>query len=437
MLIPEVMPGEVAQGYLVRLKAINGYPSLKVTSEGLRQKYSCSADGKRLAQLPYLLAGAVGMPPEEFCRLHTMMPFDRAITHHFAELTHGSVSNPGIVQYNGMNLPEPAGRCCPRCVREDIEFWGYAYLRREHQLPGVVSCGKHEELLVWADGTDAFCRSPIQILDSPAPITHALEPSITHHPVVSRYITIAEAWLSGHRPIPLEKMIAVLQVRGEKVGVRRSVKGHKRLLSDLALDTCPLEWLTLLVPKIIDKKPGAYQAPLDHVFNSQSTAFRSGYYALALALLFDTAEEALNRIEAELPNPVVQRRQARRMGDNFWTGQAFVELYVKGRGNPCNISKSLDVDEGHVRAVMKKNGFPSLCSYSDDELRAYVSFVEGATLSEACRQHRVEQTAVEELARRVGVRLAEAVKPLLDGSVTECCSRHPNGPGTTGTILAA
>lgn len=426
MLIPEVMPGEVAQGYLVRLKAINGYPSLEVTSKQLRQKYSYSANGKRLAQLPYLLAGAVGMSPEEFCRLHTMMPFDRAITHHFAELTHGSVSKPRVVQYNGLKLPEPAGRCCPRCIREDLEFWGYAYLRREHQLPGVVSCGKHEELLVWADGTDALCRSPIQILNSPAPITHALEPSITSHPVVARYITIAEAWLSGHRPIPLEKMIAVLQERGDEVGVRRSVKGHKRLLSDLALDTGPLEWLALLVPKIKNKKPGVYQSPLDHVFNSQSTAFRSDYYALALALLFDTAEEALNRIDGELPKPVVQRRQVRRMGDNFWTGRSFADQYVKYRGNPANISRSLDVAMGYVREVMKKNGFPSLCPYSDDELRAFAAFVEGATLLEACHRRGVAQTAVEELARLGSVRLADAIRSVLGGSEKQCSSRPPS-----------
>lgn len=436
MLIPEVMSGEIAQGYLARLKAINGYPSIKVTGQVLRQKYLNSADSKPLVQLPYLLAGAVGMPPEEFCRLHTLLPFDRAVTGEFAELAHGSVLNPKIVQHHGMNLHEPAGRCCPRCVREDLEFWGYAYFRREHQLPGAVSCGKHEELLVWTDGIDTLSRSPTQILNSPAPILHGLEPSITRHPVVSRYITIAEAWLSAHSPIPLDKMIRVLHVRGDEVGVRRSIKGQKRLLSDLALDTCPLEWLTILAPKIKDKKPGVYQSPLDHVFNSQSTAFRSSYYALALALLFDTAEEALNRVQAELSNPVLQRRAVRRMGDNFWTGRSFAEQYVKYRGNPVHISRSLDVDGSYVRAVMKKNGFPSLCSYSDDELRAYVSFAEGVALSEACRRHGVEQTAVEELARRAGVRLAEAVKPFLGGSVKECCSCHPNGPRTTGTILA-
>jgi hypothetical protein len=430
MLIPEVMPSEIAQSYLARLKAINGYPSVRVTSKELRQKYSRIGDGKSLVQLPYLLAGAIGKSPEEFCRLHTLLPFDRAVRGDFAELTHGSVLNPKIVQSHGMKLPEPAGRCCPRCVREDIEFWGYAYLRREHQLPGVVSCGKHEELLVWTDGTDALSRSPTQILDSPAPILHGLEPSITRHPVVSRYISIAENWLSGYRPIPLDKMIAVLQVRGEEVGVRRSKKGQKRLISDLALDACPLEWLTLLAPKIKDKKPGVYQSPLDQLFNFQSAAFQSGYYALALALLFDTAEEALNRIEAELPKPVVQRRQARRMGDNFWTGNSFTNLYAKYRGNPRHISRSLDLNMGYVREVMKKNGFPSLCTYSDDELRAFVSFAEGATLLEACRRHGVGQTAVEELARLGSVRLAEAIRSL------EVCPSDADGQGATGTVLA-
>lgn len=417
MLIPEVMPGEIAQGYLGRIKAINGYPSIKATSQALRQEFGFSANGKSLVQLPYLLASAVGMPPEEFCRLHTMIPFQRAVTSHLADLSHGSVSEPGVVQFNGMSIPKPGARCCPRCVREDLEFWGFAYFRREHQLPGVVACGKHEELLAWTDNADAFFASPRQILGSPVPVTQGVEPPIMAHPVVGRYITIAEAWLSAPSPIPLGKMITVLRSRASEVGVRRSVKGQKRLLSDLALEACPLEWLTILAPKLKDKIPGVYQSPLDHVFNSQSKAFQSAYYALALSLLFDTAEEALNRVQEELPTPVVQRRSVRRMGDDFWTSRSFAEQYVKHRGNPVCISRSLDVDQGHVREMMKKNGFPSLCAFSDDELRAFVSFLDGATLPEACGRHGVGQNAVEELARLGSTRLADAIRSVYRGPV--------------------
>lgn len=415
MLSPEVMPGEIAQGLLGRLKTINGHPSIKATSHALRQEFGFSADGKALVQLPYLLANAVGIAPEEFCRLHTMIPFQRAVTSHLADLSHGSASEPGIVQFNGMSIPKHGIRCCPCCVREDFEFWGYAYFRREHQLPGVVACSKHEELLSWTDNADAFFASPKQILDSPVPVTHGLEPQLMAHPVVSRYVTIAEAWLSAPSPIALDKMITVLQSRASELGVRRSIKGQKRLLSDLALESCPLEWLTILVPKLKDKKPGVYQSPLDHVFNSQSKAFQSAYYALALALLFDTAEEALNRVREELPKPAAQRRSVRRMGDDFWTSRSFAEQYVKHRGNPVCISRSLDVDQGHVREVMKKNGFPSLCAFSDDELRAFVSFLDGATLSEACGRHGVAQNAVEELARLGSTRLADAIRSVYGG----------------------
>lgn len=417
MLSAEVMPGEIAQGLLGRLQTINGYSSIKATSQALRQEFSFSADGTALVQLPYLLANAVGMAPEEFCRLHTMIPFQRAVTSHLVDLSHGSVSEPGIVRFNGMSIPKHGIRCCPCCVREDFEFWGYAYFRREHQLPGAVACGKHEELLAWTDNADAFFVSPKQILDSPLPVTHGLEPPIMAHPVVSRYLTIAEAWLSAPSPIPLDKMITVLQSRASEVGVRRSIKGQKRLLSDLALDTCPLEWLTIVVPKLKNKKRGIYQSPLDHVFNAQSAAFQSGYYALALALLFDTAEEALNRVREELPKPVVQRRSVRRMGDDFWTSRSFLEQYVKHRGNPVCISRSLDVHQSHVREVMKKNGFPSLCPFSDDELLAFVSFLDGATLAEACRRHGVGQNAVEELARLGSTRLADAIRSVYGGSV--------------------
>ena len=57
MLIPEVMPGEIAQSYLARLKAINGYPSQKI-SRTCRNQY-CT----RLAFPPRVARGSVAAIP--------------------------------------------------------------------------------------------------------------------------------------------------------------------------------------------------------------------------------------------------------------------------------------------------------------------------------------------------------------------------------------
>ena len=51
-------------------------------------------------------------------------------------------------------------RYCPECVKEDILVSGVSYFRREHQLPGVVICAKHETPL--AEGCQHCGPYPIK-----------------------------------------------------------------------------------------------------------------------------------------------------------------------------------------------------------------------------------------------------------------------------------
>lgn len=406
MLIPELMADELAKGYLGRLKECNGYATMPKAIDAFRNRYGGNLEGS-LVPLPYALAIATGLTSEAFCRHHTMLPFYRAVTNFMPEVFNGA---PGAVQTmpHGMSTPDNITQWCLSCVLEDLDFWGYAYYRRSHQLPGVMCCTKHREVLVGVPTRAAFDVQPGML--AATEFYQEIEPSILDHPVVSRYITITESWLTASRPIPLSNMLMVLVGQAKAVGVRRSRVGNKALLSDLALDTCPRPWLESLVPNMKWKERNVFLSPLDHVFNTQSAALKSAYYALTLALLFDTAEEALNRVRAGVQTVVPVRKAAKRMGEGFWSSPGFVEHYVECGGSPIKIAKSLQMDDGYIRTMMQKNGFPALSQVSQPELQALIDFQQGVKLADACQRHGVDIQSVEDLIRAGAVRFGEAVR---------------------------
>lgn len=406
MLIPELMVDEVAKGYLGRFKACNGYVTMPKAIDALRNRYGVDGENGVLS-LPYALANATGLNSEDFCRYHLMLPFYRAVTNFMPEVTNGA---PGAVQTmpHGMSTPDNSARWCLACVLEDLDFWGYTYYRRSHQLPGVTCCTKHREMLMGAPTREAFDVQPETLA---ATVIHQeIEPSVLDHPVVSRYITIAEFWLTASQPIPLPNMLLVLVEQARAVGVRRSRMGNRTLLSDLALDTCPRPWLELLVPNMKSKERNIFLSPLDHVFNTQSSALKSDYYALALALLFDSAEEALNKVRIGVQTVVPERKAPKRMGEGFWSGPGFVEHYVECGGSPIKIAKSLQMDDGYIRTMMQKNGFPALSQVSQPELQALIDFQQGVKLADACHRHGVDIQSLEDLIRAGAVRFGEAVR---------------------------
>ena len=64
----------------------------------------------------------------------------------------GGNSSHGVAQTLGMaktvNHAHPARRSCHMCIQTDKAEFGFAYWRRDHQLPGVLVCQKHGTALL-------------------------------------------------------------------------------------------------------------------------------------------------------------------------------------------------------------------------------------------------------------------------------------------------
>jgi hypothetical protein len=94
--------------------------------------------------------------PETLIQIATTVPYytrfrTPSVSARILKLARGN-SSYGVAQALGMAkttiYTPPPRRSCYQCAQDDIAELGYAYWRRDHQLPGVLVCPKHGKLLL-------------------------------------------------------------------------------------------------------------------------------------------------------------------------------------------------------------------------------------------------------------------------------------------------
>lgn len=408
MIIPEIMPGELALGYFFRFRDINAYQKDITAINALKVRFGIK--GEQSNPLALLLARALGMTLQQFCRFHTLIPFARAVVDYLPELPHGDASELRPIICHGLGLSKKIDesiKVCECCVAEDVDYWGYAYYRREHQLTGVSFCSKHKKLLLESS------RSLRLNLDNIKPIANLNYSEINDNKfdtkIINRYFTIVEAWSMSERPIPVLNIVSVLQTQARSLGLRWWKSGNKLLLSDLVLQVCPEWWVETIIPNILSKRKNQPLSRLDGVLVQQERTFKSSSYALALSVLYENADDALNASYACIKNKPRMITKTPKIGNAFYEGKQLTEKFIYHKGNVRGIANELGVDSFNLRSMMKKKGLPSLYGYSQKELQAFQDFQNGMSLSEVGNKYGVSLERIEELLRSSSKKLAEAI----------------------------
>jgi len=111
----------------------------------------------RLERLRWLIEESWGMTLEAAALQHTILPFylladwpGRPATQDILAAVCRDVASQlfKTLGITAATVRAPAVlRYCPACVRQDRELHGEAYWHRQHQLPGVMVCSEHAELL--------------------------------------------------------------------------------------------------------------------------------------------------------------------------------------------------------------------------------------------------------------------------------------------------
>lgn len=293
MIIPALLPDELARGYLCRVGRLNTLNSLQgiydLIADAVPRKTSNEASGL-MAQVLAALAGA---SPDSIIACHTLLPFARAFRAAGACVPHKDSDD----FLSRAALIFPFGKTarlqlCPACVAEDIDFHGVSYWRRAHQLKGVVFCTKH------ACGLRSIQTKRWDVLpEDLADEAEALTPDIVEHalssPVIRRYEELCSFFAMRARPFAMESVSRLIQDRAQEICPASPTQARR--LSTMALELVGGPWLMNQFPGLHERRSG-YLDSLDRTLGKPKVALATQHYALALALLFPAADEAMRRL---------------------------------------------------------------------------------------------------------------------------------------------
>lgn len=292
MIIPNVMPDEWSRSFLWRICTLNGTSSPHTLRPGFSRLYSGPTGPKEEKNWNELLAEAAGMPVSSFFAQHTVFPFIRTVRPVNECIPYGGV---GDHSENGAYLRCGARRdymfLCPECTTEDMSFWGFSYWRRSHQLFGSVYCQKHEV------GLHEVHRSswnipPQDLLRCATPHEADTTFAALSDPVIRRYVEISTSLTERTQPVSIEWMVHLLRSRLPREKAERGRSMGR--LNELAKELVPAPWLQKFFPGL--DVAGGDDNSLDRTLCSVGRALSTPYYTLALALLFDNADEAITEV---------------------------------------------------------------------------------------------------------------------------------------------
>ncbi|MDO8768679.1 MAG: TniQ family protein [Burkholderiaceae bacterium] len=146
--LPDLLEGEIYQGWLERVRVINNYGDLHGMYRDLRA-VALTATGGSAEHYHEVGAAVTATDYSEFIEQHTLVPFlelpDKS--HYFREGRW--VASPWNYHNDSMSRVLSMGKKCVACEQTDIRTRGVGYLRRDHQIPGVAWCLMHGTRLVW------------------------------------------------------------------------------------------------------------------------------------------------------------------------------------------------------------------------------------------------------------------------------------------------
>lgn len=305
--LAQIKPGELCKGYLGRIAASNAIKDFQ----------------SLLAEVAYLSTFAVDLPEQgmnailaeltgsqlgEFHAAHTILPFQKAVRpsrlwRPFAYTAEPRVALTFRFPFQTSDAPL---FLCPACVAADVGASGVSIWYRAHQLRGVVVCAKHDVGLksVSPRSIDKF---PHRLLADSVAVPCEIVDDALSRPLARRYAKFCEMLSKRTEPYTTEQFTAAISYRVSLIDP--NAKGKPIRLSRFIQDELDSRWLQEYFPKLQRVRGMSDLNSLDRVGIRLDLAYPTPYYALALALLFDTIEDASQQLGQQVASASTATRE--------------------------------------------------------------------------------------------------------------------------------
>lgn len=310
---PALFPDEFAQGYIGRVLQLNG---LNRKDRLGAITFLRSAVDMPLAPhltLVEFMAHVAGVSFDAFLRGHTTFPLRRAIVRDANALSFRA--SPRAALKLGMTGLRPGAYLCESCVKEDLEFHGQSYWRREHQLPGVFWCSKHLRPFMVAEDDQAFLQTPAAIARQAKLLDAPWVERLRKHALIDRFATVVSELANARQSLP-ERQVTfalrpLLDARGIHVGYAQV---SRPLLSDVLRSDLDERWLGSVIPGLLEQPRGVYWRPVDGASAGVALFITPAVYLVGFCLVHESADEAVRALLASATRANLSDDSAGRVG---------------------------------------------------------------------------------------------------------------------------
>ena len=323
--LPVPIEDELAAGIAGRLARLNGLPSIDSVATCFwtteTRKFGCRTP--RIWQL----AKSLGMDEQEFSHRHSMLTALFPVSRYLDTAGEASATKT-VSTIWGMQTPAKTLRWCPNCVQRDIETLGFGIWRRKHQLVGVDICREHGTPLHSSSKLDAS-RPPNVADDSRTESLGSGEwVKESNAEAVIRFESLMTGWLTRRTPIRVGAWASVVKVRCKAMNIRVGNFGSLPRISDLLKEQMPLSWLHRHLPEVATIRPKEYVGRVDGATSANRSPYSSLICTAILAVLFPTAEEAIDALEVanwQIPSEVLLESSIEMALREFENGSGLAE----------------------------------------------------------------------------------------------------------------
>ncbi len=405
MLSIPPMRDEIDQGYLGTLMRLNGAVKKSEIVAMMAKSAGMSDKSRREVSCLELLSLTAQIETSTFVQQHTTLPLRRGITSYLPDLEHGSDEKRSMFWTTAMRVARPGAYCCPQCVKQDQESHGTSYWHRQHQIPGLLWCPEHKVALHYMDSTRAYLYAPEQILNECHTVSESWINKTFDTPSIHTFLAISSALLWEYKPFSVKHVSAILKEKAESRGYQTYAgKVKAPLLSDTIVAEFGKDWLATIFPRLADNLEGKLLNLMDGVLFMTNASSSAVAYILALSVLFDSENEALNALtRSDTTIPEKPPRKAPRMLNNDELRSA----YIKSQGSYSKTANNLETSYAAVCERLRSMGLPNLNGASQPgmERAAVAFFVEGKSLAESAVVGNVTCNTLENLVRVAGVNM--------------------------------
>lgn len=421
LIRPTPLPDELDRGYLGRLMRMNSFNSDVKAVAQLAEHFGTKDLSRREFSCLELLALVAGLTVGEFANLHTTMPLRLAVSDKSHGSPYGSFSAARLHRI-GMTALRPEAYFCGNCVAEDLSFHGMAYWRRSHQIRGQLWCPKHLTPLRFQAGALVFLASPSHLQKTAKAVPCRQVEQAIKHDRIKVFLDIAAGLMMSASSASSTMVANDLQRRAVHQGFASSCAALEgsSVMSESVARVFPSFWTSEILPAAtygdsLEKLNRGCLRSVDEALKCNKSSPPVWAYILASALLFESAEEALNEVFYH-PGNRVSNVPSGGVSERLHDNEQLVSAYISSRGCYALAAKQLNSTLLDITGKLSQLGLPNLASgmvrqkSRRDALAAF--YLGQKSIEESATVGGMSSVEMEALLRKIGSLFASALKAM-------------------------